>query len=193
MPAKLALRRHFLDKYHSTTTQGDARVLDCCQGSGMIWNKLREEYPIEQYWGLDVKPKKGRLTLASERLLAQTGWSYNVIDIDTYGSPWNHWEAMLGNLFGPATVFLTFGNGGGPRVRLDNFALRALGILPDLSNIAHMSGAITHNLAGMAVGYCLGTAAQYGKQITECVEAVSDGNARYIGVRIESLPVDHLL
>jgi len=46
--AKLDLRRHFLRKYHA----GDpANLLDCCQGSGVIWSHLRREFPVASYWG----------------------------------------------------------------------------------------------------------------------------------------------
>lgn len=56
--AKLALRRHFLRKYHAV---GEIRVIDCCQGSAKLWTQLRKEFEIKSYWGVDVKPKAGRL------------------------------------------------------------------------------------------------------------------------------------
>jgi hypothetical protein len=85
--AKLELRRYFLRKYHG---DGLARVLDCCQGSGLLWGTLRQEFECESYWGLDLKRKPGRLSIDSSRVLAQPGWPQDVIDIDTYGSPWKH-------------------------------------------------------------------------------------------------------
>lgn len=98
LPAKLDLRRRFLRKYHA---EDPANVLDCCQGDGVIWKTLRREFTIAGYWGVDTKRKPGRLRLDSSRILAQAGWLQNVVDIDTYGSPWRHWLAMLPNVKRP--------------------------------------------------------------------------------------------
>lgn len=46
--AKLDLRRYFLRKYHG---EEPAHVLDCCQGDGVIWARLRQEFPLASYWG----------------------------------------------------------------------------------------------------------------------------------------------
>ncbi|HZU48538.1 MAG TPA: hypothetical protein VFA16_15010, partial [Mycobacterium sp.] len=86
LEAKLGLRRHFLRRYHM---ENKPMVLDCCQGDGIIWRKLRQEFECD-YWGVDVKPKRGRLSIDSVRILAQPGWPHDVLDIDTYGSPWRH-------------------------------------------------------------------------------------------------------
>lgn len=83
--AKLELRRYFLRKYHAGEP---IHVLDCCQATGFLWRTLRQEFPIASYWGLDLKPKKGRLQIDSTRVLEQNGWKQNVVDVDTYGSPW---------------------------------------------------------------------------------------------------------
>ena len=178
--AKLELRRYFLRKYHA---DGSAQVLDCCQGGGLLWNRLRDEFATMSYWGLDVKPKKGRLKLDSARILAQPGWPQDVVDVDTYGSPWKHWAAMLPNVARPMTVFLTIGRGGPNRIRLGRAELDAMGLT--LPTVRKMSGAITHNLAEIAVSYCLAMSCDYGIILMEAVEAVSGGNARYIGVRLE--------
>jgi hypothetical protein len=106
LPAKLDLRRYFLRKYHA---DGTGRVMDCCAGSGRLWGTLRNEFVIASYWALDLKTKRGRLKVDSSRILAQRGWTENIIDIDTYGSPWTHWENMLPNITAPTTAFLTIG------------------------------------------------------------------------------------
>lgn len=59
---KLKLRRMYLDQLKPGFS-----VIDCCAGSGHIWNQLRQEYEC-QYWGIDVKPKPGRLAAKSERV-----------------------------------------------------------------------------------------------------------------------------
>jgi len=177
--AKLALRRYFLRKYH---TDEPIHVLDCCQGGGVLWRELRKEFETASYWGLDLKPKKGRLKLDSVRVLQQPGWPQNVVDVDTYGDCWAHWEALLPNIQRPTTVFLTRGHGGPNRVRLGRYELLSLGI--SIPRIHKMSGAITHTLSEIAVTYALTNTCGYAI-IMEAVEAISDGNARYFGVRLE--------
>lgn len=177
---RLDLRRHFLKKYHA---DGAARVMDCCQGSGRLWHQLRREFVISSYWGLDLKPKRGRLKVDSVRILQQSGWSENVIDIDTYGSPWKHWQALLENLTGPTTVFLTIG-------QLTTGTVGSLGTLPleymGLGKFAKTLPAGFHvKLRGLTLAYCLGRAYDHGVRIVEAIEAVAPGNARYVGVRIE--------
>jgi hypothetical protein len=180
--AKLELRRYFLRKYHADRPPD---VLDCCQGGGVLWRKLREEFAVASYWGLDVKPKKGRLKLDSVRVLAQPGWPQNVVDVDTYGSPWKHWEAMLPNIMRPVTAFLTIGQnkmvggfqGAPPREVVVALGLDRLAIkIPPI---------LVARLWGIAVSHCLTKTCVYSLMLIEAVEAVSDGNARYIGVRLE--------
>ncbi|MEN3369967.1 MAG: hypothetical protein V7609_2110 [Verrucomicrobiota bacterium] len=106
--AKLTLRRHFLNRYHvPIVAYGDTsiRVLDCCQASGRLWGVLRREFAGVEYWGVDVRPKKGRLKIDSVRILDQPGVTQNVIDIDTYGSPFKHWMALLRECAGTASPF----------------------------------------------------------------------------------------
>ena len=170
--AKLELRRYFLSKYYDAPTH----VLDCWQGGGVMWSRLRQEFPVSSYWGLDLKPKKGRLKLDSVRVLAQPGWPQNVIDIDTYGSPWKHWSAMLPNVTKPITVFLTIGQW---QMGTDNNILRALGL-----DGFRVPPGISVKLHSLGLVYLLAECRQYGLQITEAVESLSDGSARYLGVRL---------
>jgi hypothetical protein len=174
--SKLQLRRHFLQKYHP---QGTARVLDCCMGSGFIWQELRREWQVAEYVGLDVKPKKGRLKIDSARYLEAGGWNHDCIDIDTYGAPWRHWLAVL--RFAPAacTVFLTIGlvrmGGGG---NMQNDAKNLLGIPP--STPPGILGAMND----LVLRTCLAAALDEFR-VVECLEAHSAGHARYIGIRLE--------
>ena len=180
LAAKLDLRRYFMRRYHAN---GTARVLDCCSGGGLIWRALRAEYPVTSYTALDVKREKGRLKIDSSRFLSVPGWDFDCIDIDTYGNPWKHWFAVMENMGTAATVFLTIGRGGPNRVKISNAALTCMGIT--MPTVLHkMSGAITCNLADLAVQYCLTDRVGNGIVIEEAQEAVAGGNARYIGVRI---------
>lgn len=179
LPAKLDLRRYFLRKYHA---DGQADVLDCCQGRGVLWSTLRAEFPVRSYWGLDEKPKKGRLRLDSARVLAQPGWPQNVVDVDTYGSPWKHWGGLSANLSRPTTVFLTIGQWqmGTDRALLDALGLGRLRIPPG----------IAVKLQEIAISYIL-TRGCGDLLIMEAVEAFSTGTARYVGLRIEPKRADN--
>ncbi len=176
--AKLELRRYFLRRYHAI---GPIDVLDCCQGSGLLWTALQKEFTLTSYWGLDLKAKKGRLKLDSVRVLAQPGWPQNVVDIDTYGSPWAHWAAMLPNIARPTTVFLTWGKGGPLQDEISNYEIQSLGIPPSIKKRCKSIGL---GLKKILLSYLLTRSCGYAK-ITEAVEAVSHGNARYMGLRLE--------
>lgn len=177
LPAKLALRRHFLRKYHADKPPS---VIDCCMGLGVIWSRLRQEFELASYWGIDQKPKKGRQKLDSSRVLAQSGWTQNVIDIDTYGSPWRHWSALLPNVVCPATVFLTIGMVSISGSPVSHEVRKALG-LGDLA----VPNAMWPRLSQIAVSALLTRCCDYGILLVEAVEAVSAGNARYIGVHLK--------
>ena len=177
LDAKLALRRYFLRKYHAGNPPS---VLDCCQGDGIIWKHLREEFPLRSYWGIDVKRKKGRLKLDSVRVIQQPGWTEHIVDVDTYGSPWRHWTALLPNVRKPTTVFLTaglvrVGGGGG----LDRVTLRALGL-----QTLRVPEGIAGRLHEIALRYLLTICYDYKITLVEATEALSGGNARYIGLRL---------
>lgn len=173
--AKLALRRHFLRRYHSN---GEIRVLDCCQGSARLWTQLRTEFPIATYWGVDLKRKAGRLQIDSQRILNQPGWRENVIDIDTYGSPWKHWFALLQHCDHDATVFLTVGHvalGG-----VDKTLLTALGL-----GALEVPAGIAVKLVTLGSAYCIGKCSESGFGVAEVAEVENpSGSARYIGVRL---------
>jgi len=178
--AKLDLRRYFLRTYH---TAAPPHVLDCCQGSGLLWRSLRQEFPIASYWGLDQKPKKGRLQIDSVRVLAQPGWRADIIDVDTYGSPWKHWLALLPHVRRPVTVFLTVGATNASLLGgVDRATLQALG-LP-----ARTPPTLSANVAApLACSLHLGRAASHGLSIAEALGAVATSHDRktyYLGLHL---------
>lgn len=175
--AKLDLRRYFLRKYHA---DAPISVLDCCQGSGVLWGQLRKEFPAATVWGVDVKARNGRLTVDSSRVICQAGWTQNVVDIDTYGSPWKHWLGMLPNVTQPTTVFLTIGTKNGMPRKAGETELDSLGI-----GGLDLPAAITMKLTEIAVRYELARTWDHGITLVEAVEASRGAAARYIGVRIE--------
>jgi hypothetical protein len=177
---KLDLRRYFLRKYHA---DGDGSVLDCCQGGGVMWSTLRQEFDISSYWGVDLKPKKGRLQIDSVRILEQPGWCQNIIDVDTYGSPWKHWIQIAKNISQPMTVFLTIGNQNQTAMSPEAHGASALGFRFPPSTPQSIKGIIARKYdVLLAFSKAAETAT-----IKEVVEAVSTGFARYIGVRLEPI------
>jgi len=182
LAAKVALRRYFLRRYHRATPP---RVLDCCQGSGLIWGRLRREFRPSEYLGLDVKARRGRLKIDSTRFLSQPGWFHDVIDIDTYGSPWKLWAAMLPNVVRPVTVFLTIGFWRHQTVfgaSVDDVSLKAMGCVFAQAKIPNT---LRGSLQKIARQYCLAMAYKHDVQIIEAAEAISGGTAGYVGVRLE--------
>lgn len=176
--SKLFLRSYFLKKYHAKTK---ARVLDCCMGSGFIWSELQKKHGPVEYLGLDLKKKKGRLKIDSARYLEAGGWNHDCIDIDTYGSPWRHWLSVLKNAKDDVTVFLTIGLiriGGGGSMQAE--AKRILGI-PSKTPVGIIGSLHEH-----AQAYCLAEALKR-FEIVEAVEAESNGNAKYIGIRLKKI------
>lgn len=178
LAAKLGLRRYFLEKYHA---DGLADVVDCCQGDGVLWGILRKQHAIARYVGMDVKKRKGRLQMDSARYLENPGWRHDVIDVDTYGEPWKHWIALQGNLKRPATVFLTVGTCSVGGSAMSPCVRQSVG-LTDLK----VPNGIAVKITRQAIPWLLFASNQV--RVVEAVEAVSDGNARYIGVRVEPLP-----
>lgn len=171
---KLALRRKLINQY----TSPGFTVMDCCAGSGQIWGELRNEYEC-RYWGIDVKRKNGRLKAQSERIL-EAGATADVIDVDTYGSPWKHWFALLPHLTGQTLVFLTVGSthtGNQQSIALDAAGLnfRELRCPPTLS--AKFRQVITR--------YCLARAHKYGLTIDDG-RVIHHERVEYYGLVLEN-------
>jgi hypothetical protein len=103
-----------------------------------------------------------------------------------YGSPWKHWFALLPNVQGPTTVFLTMAMirmGGGGNVGnafLDGIGLRFRRL--------ECPSTLSARLFDWGVEPCLAAARSYGLAIVEAAEMPNPGGyARYIGVRLEKL------
>lgn len=176
LAAKLAIRRHMLDRYPDSPRN----VLDCCAGVKTIWTQLRKEYKVGQYLPFDLQVRSGTVRMNSIHALANAELvaAFDVIDIDTYGSPWPHWLAMLPHVRSAKTVFLTIGKCGG-RKSVTNAELAVLGIgrLP-------VPQALRWKLAPLVVSYCLTRSYGHGILIKDAVETTAI-NARYLGLRLE--------
>jgi len=172
---KLAVRRYFLNKYH----RQPPRVFDACQGSGLLWADLRREFGIQSYWGVDIKPKKGRIKIDSLKVLDQPGWLFDVVDVDAYGSPWKHFWAIHRHMpEGEMTVFLTVGNAGFSSQ--DEQALAAIGLSFKVPIGLHKS------MSNYVSETCVKTRNSSNIDMLEIVEAPNPGGtARYFGVRLQ--------
>jgi len=168
--SKLLLRRYFLDKY------GGGTVIDACAGSSVIWSKLRKEYDVN-YWAIDVKKKKGRHTVDSARILALPDTVCNVLDIDTYGSPWEHLLAYVDHATSPFTCFLTVGSKAYAKQQIT--AMRYAGLPPKTPP------GFQRGLADLITDSCITLANHDDITPVEIIEAFPQTNARYIGVRYE--------
>jgi hypothetical protein len=169
LDGKLLLRRTMLDKYFG---KKPFAVMDCCQGSQIIWGKLRREYNC-RYMGVDVKPEAGRLKIDSLRLLPLNADKFDVIDIDTYGSPIPHMVALLPLIKKQVIIFLTYGQ---LWCTYQHDIKRILGFsfdIPNATGVALSKRLFSEILAGVVLPYA---------NISECLEAPRSRNARYIGL-----------
>jgi hypothetical protein len=135
------------------------RVLDLFAGYGAIWGELRSpqkpEKPIEvtAYTPVDQEKRQdgqiqAKITPAligslngdeSAKSYDGTGLlRFNCIDIDTYGEPWEIWDAVLFRIKQRTAVFLTRGRAAQPgkfadgsRREISKHAKRAMGIPED--------------------------------------------------------------
>jgi hypothetical protein len=175
--AKLDLRRYFLQKYHAA---GDARVLDCFAGEGHIWNQLRSEFTIENYWGVDVKSKPGRIKIDSARLLENPKLTENVFDLESYGLPWKCFFTLLRNQKRDCTIFLTSGAWKTLGGKLSN-EIRELYGLKGFKIPTILGGQINIE----STDYCLGKVFDFGYIPIEAIEVENTGGTRYFGLRLE--------
>jgi len=178
LTTKLAIRKYMLDKW----SQEPIRVLDCCAGKREIWTALQKDYDVKEYLAADVKATRGNLRVDSRRLVADKDVCsrFDVIDVDTYGSPWTHWESIIKNCGQDVTVFLTMGRSGGQKA-VDGAALEMLGL-----NGLDVPAGIRWRLADLCVSYCLTKCYDYGIILKEAVETRSPGSggANYYGIRL---------
>lgn len=173
MAQKTAVRLHFLRKYHAD----DARVFDCCQGAGLIWKTIRQEFEVASYWGVDVKTRPGGLKMDSVKVLEQ-GVKDNVIDIDTYGEPWAHWLKLLPKVNQPTTVFLTWTSM--CSLNMSDVAKQFV-----FGGQLKMPPTLFGRLWDYANQALLAAPMQFGLQVVECQESVNETTTRYIGMHIK--------
>ena len=185
LASKLALRRHLLARWHKGRA---VRVLNCCEGEdNVLWGWLRREVRVRAYLGLDLKKRRLGLRMDSARFLAEAAWRFDMIDIDTYGSPFAHLMALLDNFRVPAvTVAWTWGlarlTPGGERGNLDGATTRLLG-LDSVAKVAPVS--LLAQAKPLALGLWLTECRNRNILVHGLCEALPSRRARYLGARLE--------
>lgn len=169
---KLALRLCFLREHHID----DARVFDCCQGSGLVWKAVRKKFTVKSYWGVDKKTKSGRVTIDSVRIL-NAGVSENVIDVDTYGEPWEHWLALLPHVKIPTTVFMTIGSVN--PLSMSNVVKKVV-----FGRSLKMPPTLYAKLWDYAIETLLNAPHTHGLRVVDAREVESTNKTRHVGIHI---------
>lgn len=126
LPLKLLIRKKIINE----AKFDQLHIIDCCTAKEMIWENLKKHYDISSYLPFDIKPQlPGTIKMDSKEALRQMSLSdYNVIDIDTFGEPWEHFYEIINKINQKTAVFLTYGRvkvGGG---NISNFAKKIIGI-----------------------------------------------------------------
>jgi hypothetical protein len=172
LPAKVKLREYYLDRYFAGNKE--IYVLDACAGDSLIWSELRKRYPVK-VMSVDVKKKPGRIAIKSERIMAAAS-GVQVCDIDTWGSPWSKYFALLESLKSlKLAVFLTIGitvYGGMQKVFAERVAPQFEGIRLPIGFHRALQEALWKD--AIAEAYRFG----YGVQDCRFIEL---GNVKYIG------------
>lgn len=176
LPAKLALRRRLLAGAEAFLG-GPLHVLDCFGGTEAIWTVLKAEFPVAEYLSLDIKARRGRLKVDSARFVAERQERFNVVDLDAYGMPWEHFASVL-RWGRPLIVFLTVGLKF--NTALSDQALQLAGLPTDIPPVMRMKP--LHDYVTEA---CLAAPFDHGFEVAEAFEALNPGgSARYYGLAI---------
>lgn len=183
LESKVYLRRTMIEEVYGGANR-QISVLDCCAGSERIWRVLRKEFDV-CYTGVDIKQMSGRLTANSTAYIkACTRLDFDVIDIDTYGQPWERYQEVVSKLDHECLVFLTDGRrqraGGG---RASNAALDLIGIPRSANANAQVLAAIA---CEKYVNYCIATSSGHGIITARAMEGLPDSGhgTRYYGVHL---------
>ena len=153
--------------------------MDACQGAGKIWQRIRRRFPCT-YMGADTALRTVGVKVDSVRLF-DLPWEWDVIDVDTYGEPWRHWEAICRTCRQPVTVFLTVGIvrmfGWSPKA--SPYIHRALGC-PDETPPA-IESQYMEDMHAWLLSYA---AKLYGRTIEDCRRVVGNSRVSYYGCRL---------
>ena len=69
--------------------------MDCCAGDRVIWGTIMSEYHNIEYVGFDLKKGKRKAFRIDSARILENPSCYDIVDIDTYGEPWQHYFNLL--------------------------------------------------------------------------------------------------
>jgi hypothetical protein len=107
------------------------RVLDLYAGEGRVWWGMKEFSQIESYTPVDQKPRMSgviKMTVSARTVRGFDLSQYNVVDVDTYGEPWEVWGELAKMITGETAVFLTHGHVSRQSTMISKFLRAASGI-----------------------------------------------------------------
>jgi hypothetical protein len=120
------------------------RVLDLFAGEGNVWTEMRRQaVKVSAYTPVDRDSRqpgqiKAKINPRFVAAMAQNNGlaRFNVIDVDTYGEPWEIWHELLNRITTTTAVFLTRGKVtyGAGRMPISKQAKKNMGI-PDSWNV----------------------------------------------------------
>lgn len=158
------------------------RVLDLFSGEGRIWAAMRENFKLAAYTPVDEKPRQPgaiKLKVDARTVRAFDAQRFNVIDIDSYGEPWEVLAAILPSIKQATAIFLTYGHVGMGNIGISKYLREACGIppaweIPTDKALATFLGQLylRRALAGRPVGQVL---------------AVENPNVGYYGILLSSV------
>src|SRR5580658_2138961 len=110
---------------------GPLRVLDLFAGEGRVWSGVKSVLEVSTYTPVDEAPRQPgtiKFVINSRTVKAFDVSRFNVIDIDTYGEPWEVFGAIAENIKPGSAIFLTYGHSGIGRASLTKYLRAACGI-----------------------------------------------------------------
>ena len=173
LAAKVQLRAAYLRTYHSS----GGIVFDACQGDGKVWGRLRKKFAVN-YQGADITRKGHALPVDSRRMLSVEHWKWDIVDIDTYGEPWAHWEALCKTADHDCTVFLTWGHIAIMGGQVSRYPYRAMSIPQECPQ------ALVASLAPWSLPYLLHFALRQDQQIEDIRVCRPNPRVDYVGLRL---------
>jgi hypothetical protein len=123
---KVALRRIIC-----TQLAEPLRVLDLFAGEGKLWTEMRKTFTLASYTPVDEKPRQPgaiKMKVDARTVRAFDPKQFNVLDLDSYGEPWEIFAALLPNIQPGTAVFLTYGHVGVRSIRISKFLREQCGI-----------------------------------------------------------------
>mgnify|MGYP001574765918 CR=1 FL=1 len=139
LASKIAIRRWLLSRIGIQ----EVYVLDTCAGLGKVWEAMEKHVVVRQWTRCDQPPRRtGTLALSAVDAIVRFPLeTYNVIDIDPYGEPWEAYRALLSRLSHSVAVFLTHGHKRQASVNISADSMKAIGIpvhwpIPRTANVS---------------------------------------------------------